>query len=303
MPAAGWQARDAASGRVDGNVSHRYLAEMLAAALLMVLGMSLIPLGDAAGKALTSAGVAPVFVAWTRFALGTVILLPFLRREHYDLRALLDGRLIFRGLLIAGGIVSILTALRTEPLANVFGAFFIGPVVSYVLSVVLLRERVTPARTALVLLGFAGVVLIVRPGFGMTPGIGFAVLAGVFYGSYLTASRWLASAARPRTLLLSQLLTGAVLLAPLGLPALPPLTGTVAGLVVVSAAASMAGNLLLIAAYKRAPATMLAPLVYTQLVAAVLYGIVFFGTFPDAVALAGMAVLIASGIGAVLLRR
>lgn len=276
---------------------------MIAAALLMVLGMSLIPLGDAAGKALTSAGVAPVFVAWTRLALGAVILLLFLRREHVDPRALLDWRLIFRGMLIASGIVSILTALRTEPLANVFGAFFVGPVISYVLSVVLLGERVTAARTALVLLGFAGVLLIVRPGFGMTAGIGFAVLAGVFYGSYLTASRWLATAARPRTLLLSQLLPGAVLLAPLGLPAVPPLTGAVAGLVLVSAAASMAGNLLLIAAYKRAPATVLAPLVYTQLIAAAVYGIVFFGTFPDGLALAGMSLLIASGVGAVAIRR
>jgi drug/metabolite transporter (DMT)-like permease len=276
---------------------------MLRAALLMILGMSLIPLGDSAGKALTSSGVSPLFVAWTRFALGAVILLPFLRREHYDMAALRDWRLAVRALLIVGGIVSILTALRTEPIANVFGAFFVGPVVSYVLSVVLLGERVTWVRTALLGLGFVGVLLIVRPGFGMTPGLGFALLAGAFYGSYLTASRWLSSAARPRTLLLSQLVTGAVVLAPLGLLAMPPMSGVVAGLLAVSAVASMAGNLLLIVAYKLAPATRLAPLVYTQLVAAAVYGVVFFGTFPDALALAGLGLLAASGAGAFLLRR
>ncbi len=276
---------------------------MVRAALLMICGMSLIPLGDTAGKMLTSSGVSPFFVAWTRFALGALLLLPFLRREHFDIAKLIDPRLIFRGLLIVGGIVSILTALRTEPIANVFGAFFIGPVVSYALSVRLLGERVTPARTALLVLGFVGVLLIARPGFGMGPGIGYALLAGCFYGSYLTASRWLAGVASPRTLLLSQLLVGAVLLAPFGALHAPPLTANVSLLLTVSASASMAGNLLLTVAYKIAPATRLAPLVYVQLIAATLFGIVFFDTFPDALALAGLTLLLVSGFGSVLLRR
>jgi hypothetical protein len=141
---------------------------MLRAVLLMIVAMTLIPLGDAAGKALTADhGAPPVFVAWSRFALGVVLLAPFLRPRHLDLRALVDPRTIFRGLLITGGIISILTALRTEPLPNVFGAFFVGPILSFVLSALLLRETVRPAQGVLLAVGFLGVLLVVKPGFGM----------------------------------------------------------------------------------------------------------------------------------------
>ena len=277
---------------------------MLRAALLMIVAMSLIPLGDAAGKLLTSThGVAPVFVAWSRFALGALLLLPFLTRRHWDARAFVDPRTVFRGLLIVGGIVSILTALRTEPLPNVFGAFFVGPILSFVLSAILLRETVRPAQAVLLALGFAGVLLVVRPGFGMSPGIGFAVLAGCFYGSFLVASKWLSGAYPPRTLLLSQLVTGAVALAPFGLGHVPAIDGRLAVLILVSAAGSMAGNLLLILAFKMAPATRLAPFVYFQLVAATAYGFAVFGDVPEPLTWAGLALLVGSGFASLALKR
>jgi drug/metabolite transporter (DMT)-like permease len=277
---------------------------MLRAVLLMIVAMTLIPLGDAAGKALTAGhGAPPVFVAWSRFALGVVLLVPFLRPRHLDLRALVDPRTIFRGLLITGGIISILTALRTEPLPNVFGAFFVGPILSFVLSALLLRETVRPAQGVLLAVGFLGVLLVVKPGFGMTPGIGFALLSGCFYGGFLVASRWLSEAYLPRTLLLSQLVTGAVVLAPLGLPRMPAIDGEIAGLILISAAGSMAGNLLLILAYKIAPATRLAPFVYFQLVAATVLGIAVFGDVPDLLTWTGIALLVGSGFASVALRR
>ncbi len=277
---------------------------MARAAAILILGMSLIPLGDSAGKLLVERfGVAPVFVAWSRFALGAVVLLPFMPRAQLDAALYRDWRIWLRAGLIVGGIVSILTALRTEPLPNVFGAFFVGPIFSYVLSVVLLGERVSPGRTALLALGFAGVLLIVRPGFGMTPGLAFALLAGLFYGGYLTASRWLADTAPPRALMMSQLVCGAILLLPFGVVALPPAGWEVGGLVLLSAAASMGGNLLLVLAYRRAEATRLAPFVYFQLVAAAIYGRVIFGDLPDPLALAGLALLGASGFASMALRR
>jgi drug/metabolite transporter (DMT)-like permease len=202
-----------------------------------------------------------------------------------------------------GGIVSILTALRTEPLGNVFGAFFVGPILSFVLSAVLLRERVRAVQAVLLAVGFAGVLLVVKPGFGMTPGLGFAVLAGCFYGSFLVASKWLAEAYAPRMLLLSQLVTGAVALAPFGLTHLPEADGTVAFLIFVSAAGSMAGNMLLILSYKLAPATRMAPFVYFQLIAATALGFAVFGDVPDALTWAGLGLLVLSGFASLWVRR
>ena len=279
-------------------------ALMTRAALLMILGMSLIPLGDSAGKLLVeNHNIAPPFVAWSRFALGVLLLVPILTTREIARRYLFDWRIILRGALISGVILSILTALSTEPLPNVFAACFVCPIVSYVLSILLLGEKVSLLRSLLLGIGFVGVLFVVRPGFGMTPGLGFAVLAGTFYGTYLVASRWLAGVAPSRSLLLSQLLTGAVLLTPLGLLNWPDLGLTATALIALSAAASMGGNYLLEIAYGIAPATRLAPIVYFKLIAAVGLGWAIFGDLPDALAWAGIALLVVSGFATLALRR
>jgi drug/metabolite transporter (DMT)-like permease len=277
-----------------------------AAILLMLAAMSLIPAGDSAAKALmTGHGVAPLFTAWARFALGSVVVgLWLLARGGVPGRGVLgDRRMWLRALLLVAGIASIQVALRSEPIANVFGAFFTGPLLSFALSALLLRERVSPARAVLLLLAFAGVLLVVRPGFGMTPGLAWAALAGLFYGAFLTASRWLAAEASAGQILFGQLAVGAVVLAPAGLATWPALSAGGWALVATSGTLSMAGNLLLIMAYARAAASRLAPFVYFQLVAATALGLLLFGEFPDAVALAGLALLAAAGAGSALTRR
>lgn len=269
---------------------------------IMLLAMSLIPLGDTAGKILVSSGVSPFFVGWSRFLIGALLILPFLGRS-LDLRLYADWRIWMRGGLIAGGVGCILTALKTEPLANVFGAFFVGPILSYFLSGLLLGERLSAGRTALLLVGFLGVLLVVKPGFGMTPGLAFAAMAGVFYGLFLVSSRWLAGVARAPALLLSQLVVASTILTPLALGAVPEMTLELGGLILWSAAASMLGNLLLVVAYRRAEAGLLAPFVYAQLVAATVFGWLFFSELPDGLALLGLGLLLAAGFGSLLLRR
>ncbi|WP_171561333.1 MULTISPECIES: DMT family transporter [unclassified Roseobacter] len=276
-------------------------SDTLRALPLMLVAMALIPMGDSAGKLLTTTyGAEPVFVAWSRFALGAVILAPFVLHLTPP-RLFLDWRIWLRALLVVAGITSILTALKTEPIANVFGAFFVGPIISYFLSAWLLAEPISRGRTTLLLVGFIGVLLVVKPGFGMTPGLGFAVLAGLCYGAFLTASRWLATAARARALLFSQLMIGALVLAPFGLTALPAFSAPVAAYTTVSALGSMLGNLLLVIALRLAPASAMAPFVYTQLVAATFLGWLIFNDFPDMLALTGLALLLISGLASLAL--
>lgn len=277
--------------------------ETLGSVALMFVAMSLIPVGDTAGKLLTGGhGASPFFVAFSRFAVGAVLVLAILGgRVHWPVFR--DWRVWLRGGLIAAGISCILTALRSEEIATVFGAFFVGPLFSYVLSIRFLGERVTRLQTILLGAGFCGVLLVVRPGFGMTPGLGLAVLAGLFYGAFLTTSRWLSDVAPPRQLMLSQSVIGTLLLLPVGLAQVPEASGPVAGLVLLSGAASAGGNLLLVLAYRRSSATVLAPFVYFQLISATILGWIVFGTFPDAVALAGLALLVSAGVGTVLFRR
>lgn len=260
----------------------------------MILAMVLVPMGDTAGKLLTAnLGVRPGFVGFSRFFLGLIILLPFLGRP--EPRLLLNWRVWLRGGLLCGGIFFILTALKTEPIANVFAAFFVGPILSYFLSAALLKEHTTRRQTLLLLLGFCGVLLVVKPGTQMGIGMGFALLAGLFYGSFLVASRWLKDLTRPRMLLMSQLIVGSVLLAPVGLSQIPAPSLDIAFLVVISAVFSGVGNLSLLLAYRRMAATQLAPLVYLQLITATVMGILVFDTWPDALTFAGLSLLLVSG--------
>jgi drug/metabolite transporter (DMT)-like permease len=265
----------------------------------VVLAMFLIVGGDAAATLLTGADFPQVFVAWTRFALAAVLLAPFCGLRLPELRLFLDWRLALRASLIVGGIVCILTALKTEPMANVFGGFFVGPVVSYFLSALLLRERITPLRTVLLLVSFAGVMLVVRPGFGMTTGMGFAILAGCFHGSYLVATRWLAGEFRPRFLLLSQLAIGALMLLPFAMVSVPAITAPVFGLITISALGSAAGNLLLVLVNRTTPAGVVAPLIYSQLLAAMLIGWAVFGQWPDGLSLIGLVIIMIAGVSSV----
>ncbi|WP_422054632.1 DMT family transporter [Shimia sp.] len=269
---------------------------------LMFVAMSMIPAGDTAGKLMTQVhGTSPLFVAWSRFVLGSLIALPLLRPE--TLRLLTNWRIWLRAALLTGGITCIQTALQSAPLADVFAAFFIGPLFSYLLSVLLLGETVTRARSALMGLGFLGVMLVVRPSFDMSPGLLWALAAGLFYGAFLTASRWLAPIARPTSLLFTQLFLAAVMMTPFCLTQIPPMTLTLAGLTATSAILSMGGNFLLLFAYARAEAAVLAPFVYLQLVSAVALGWLVFEDLPDAYTWLGLSLIISAGIASALLSR
>ena len=274
---------------------------MQRAVLIMLVAMSLIPAGDSAGKVLTSQfGVAPVFVAWSRFALGTLFLLPFL--PPATLALFRNWRIWLRAAMLCGGITCIQTAMRTEEVGNVFAAFFVGPLLSYVLAALFLREPISTLRSVLIVLGFAGVLMVVRPGFGIMPGLVWALAAGTFYGVFMTMSRWLSHLAPPLALSFSQLIISAGLLLPFGLTNLPAMSFSVGALTITSAVCSMMGNLMMLYAYRLAPATRIAPMVYFQLMSAVALGWLIFGVLPDLITCAGLALILGAGIASSRLR-
>lgn len=268
---------------------------MMKAILIMLVAMSFIPAGDAASKIMTTQlDVPPVYVVWTRFAIGGLILLPFTWRA--GLGVWRDWRVWFRSAIIALGISCITKALSLAPLADVFGAFFIAPVISFVLSVWLLKERARIVQGALVALGFIGVLLIVRPGFEASAGLGWALIAGCCYGAFLTLSRWLAGQVALGGMMLTQMVGPVILTTPFVIGNFPQMTSEIALLTLFSAAGSMIGNVLMLFAYRMQEASKLAPFVYFQLISAVALGWAVFGDLPDFVTVLGMALIIATGI-------
>lgn len=279
---------------------------MTGSALFRLIGIvftavTCIVIGDTAGKLLTSGGVDPFLVAWARFGLAAIVLLPFSGLAKAELPALLNWRILLRSVFVVGGICGMLTALKTEPLANVFGAFFVGPIVSYILAIIFLGEKPSALRGWLLALGFLGVMLVVKPGFGASAGIFYALGAGVFYGAYLVMTRTVAGQFRPRFLLISQLLIGTAVLTPFGLSVeMPTVTQPLILLLTLSALASALGNYLLVVANKTAEASLIAPLIYTQLISATVLGVLVFGEWPDTFALMGLVLIAASGFGSLI---
>ena len=268
---------------------------MQRAILIMFIAMSFIPAGDTAGKLLSSnLSVEPHFIAWSRFAVGALLILPFIKRDAWAL--LRDWRIWGRALILCCGISSIQVALSMAPIADVFAAFFIGPLISYALAAIFLKEPITWQRTALIGIGFLGVLIVVQPGADMNPGLIWAAVAGTFYGMFLTASRWLAHLGTPIAFTFTQLFIAALVLAPVGLVNVPVMTFSVSILTLGSALFSMLGNLLLLYAYSTAPATKLAPFVYFQLLAAVLLGWLVFDTWPALITWIGLLIVMGAGV-------
>jgi drug/metabolite transporter (DMT)-like permease len=264
--------------------------------LIILVGMTLIPLGDTAGKMLMAMGAHPVFVAWSRLIIGFAAILPLSGIQPSEVKSLLNWRLLFRAGLFIAAVTCLINAARTESIANVFGAFFIGPLLSYFFAAIFLKEQITALRSVLLLIGFCGALMVIKPGFGMTAGLGFATLSGFFYGTLLVVTRWLAGTYRPHLILLSTLLTGALVLLPFGAAALPAVDARTAVLVLVSALGSAFGNLIIIKVSQKLPASVVAPFVYTQLIAATFFSVLVFDSWPDALSQAGLAVLFISGL-------
>ncbi|MEO0752809.1 MAG: EamA family transporter, partial [Pseudomonadota bacterium] len=109
---------------------------------------------------------------------------------------------------------------------------------------------------------------------------------------------------RPRLLLVSQLIIGAVVLLPFGLTSDWPVIDLMTiALVTASALGSAIGNYLIVTANRGADASVIAPLVYTQLIAATAVGYLVFGDWPDIWVLTGLVVILASGLGTLWLVR
>lgn len=106
---------------------------------------------------------------------------------------------------------------------------------------------------------------------------------------------WISSA----VLLLSQLVIGAILIAPFAIGPVPEITAPVAGLILISAMGSAIGNLLLVLVNRTTPANVIAPLIYSQLIVATVLGVIVFGEWPDGFTLLGLAIIAAAGASSV----
>ncbi len=267
--------------------------------LLVVLSVACFAVLDSIGK-LVVASVPVLMVIWVRYLMQavftTAVLTPRYGRALWQVRH--PWLQLVRGLLLAGTSVLALLALRFMPVGEFTAIVMLSPLAVTVLAVVLFRERVVPLQWVCVIGGFAGAMLIIRPGggqFGWAGLLALACMAGSTAFQLLTGHM----ARQQENPAATHFLTGWSGAAALTL-ALPLTWSTVAspqlwllmGLMGVLAAA---GHFVLTLGYQHASAVTLMPYMYFQVAFAVVAGMLMFSHAPDGASLAGMGLISCCG--------
>ncbi|MBP7000368.1 DMT family transporter [Amaricoccus sp.] len=190
-------------------------------------------------------------------------------------------------------------ALRRMPVAEATAMVFLAPILVVLAAPWVLRERFRGADAAAAAVGFAGVLLIARPGSALDPlGVLLVLGAAALSAGYMLLSRHLASTETTMVLLFYTALVGAVACG-LALPwsvGGPAPTATQLALFLWTGFVGGVGHYLFTAAHRYAPASFLAPVNYLQILWAGLLGWLVFGQVPDAISVAGMALVVAAGV-------
>lgn len=268
------------------------------AMILMACASSMFPVSDSIAKYLVQDYHA-IQVTWARYLFQFIILAATLGGPRITQRfATKRLKLQFlRGVLTVMATVLFITALRTTPVVDGITLLFTSPLFVVALSAPFLGERVGIHRWGAVLVGFLGVVLVLRPGAGVIQwGALLALSSAGCVGVFHIVTRILSRTDHPITTLLYMALTGFVLLS-----AVVPffwkeptweawLLFALAGLV------SGFAHYGVITAIRWAPLSAVAPFTYSQIMSATLMGYFVFGNLPSGATVAGLAIIICSGL-------
>jgi len=202
-----------------------------------------------------------------------------------------------RTLTMVTGWAAVFYAFSVLPLAQTYAILFATPLLITLLSIPVLGEKVGLHRGAAVLVGLAGVLIVLRPGGAeLTLGHGAALLAAVCSATSSVIVRRIGRDERAAVLMLYPMLASVLIMgAVLPFVYVPVAGGDLAALAVVALLAFTAA-FCIIAAYRRAEATVVAPMQYSQMIWAALFGWAFFAESPDRWTLTGAGVIISSGL-------
>lgn len=269
---------------------------VLTGVALMALGDLVFALNDAMGKVLV--GIYPVGqVVLIRSIAALLVLTPFLISAPRALIAVeRPGLQVARVVLSTAEIGLFYWAVVYLPLADVMTFYLAGPIYVAAMSPFFLGERVGWRRWTAILIGFVGVLVALRPSAATLTGPALiSFLGSVTFGMMVVASRALRRTP-DGTLVFWQTagaLVGGALLAPFGWVT-PDATDL--ALLCLLGIVAMVAHILINRALKYASAATLAPIQYTLLLWAILFGYVLFGDVPETTMLVGAGIIVASGV-------
>jgi drug/metabolite transporter (DMT)-like permease len=199
------------------------------------------------------------------------------------------------------GTACVMFAFTHIPFADVYAIGFLTPIVVTLLGVLVLKEHVALHRWLLLIISFLGVVLVIRPGVRELQLGHLAIFCSVFLGGTTTIIlRHVAPKERRVSLVGLQVLYSGIVNGLLMIPffVVPSLEQMAVFLGIGLLGGT--GGLLLISAARRSPANLVAPVQYSQLIWAIVFGALFFGEYPDYVAVIGLIIVLAAGLANVM---
>lgn len=237
-------------------------------------------------------------VVWGRVTVQTAIVFALFGRSlPKTLVTRAPGLQIVRSILLVVGTGCFFFALQTMPLADGQAVMAIIPLVVTALAVPFLGERVGPRRWGAVLVGFAGALIIIRPGTGAFGWVGMLpLIAACGFGTFQILTRHLSTIDSSRTTLAHTALVGTVLLTPLMAFVWQTPTVFQALMMLTSGAVATVAHFLMIRSFALVPASVATPFTYTMLIWATVNGFVVFGDFPDVWTFAGAGLIVSGGL-------
>jgi drug/metabolite transporter (DMT)-like permease len=269
-------------------------------ALLCIASLALFACLDTTTKYLTQTHEVPLIIG-VRYLGNLALMVALLGPTHgrQMIRTQRTGLVWVRAFCLAVASLLIGLALARMPVAEVTAITFLSPILLVAVAGRLLGERVGWVGWVAAAAGFTGVMLIVRPGSDIVSSGAIFVLGAVLLNlGYQLLSRVLAASETTFALLFYTALAGSIIY---GLAMPWYLEDRAPSLLEAALFASLGvfggvGHFLFTAAFRHAPASLLAPLNYIQLLWAGLLGWLVFGHIPDAQSLLGMAIVAASGV-------
>lgn len=276
--------------------------------ILLMIAFALIAPGVDVFAKLAAQTVPPGEITFFRFAIQATILLPLViwRGHHRGLTTRVVGLHALRGALIAIAIVCFITAIRLMPLADAIAIFFVEPLILTLLGALVLGEPVGWRRVAACAAGFVGALIVVRPSFEDFGWVAALPLAtALSFSAYLLLTRTLSQREDPFAMQAYAGFFAAVFIAIAlwlghgsGSPVFDPVWPDGRGFLLVACTGVLAtfSHLLVVYAFRKAPASTLAPLQYLEIVTATILSYLVFGDFPDALKWLGIAIIVGSGL-------
>jgi len=272
----------------------------------VLFAMVLLPGQDAVAKFLSGA-ISPGQVAWARLLLQAMLTLPFLL-YFQGWRGVVPKRLwpnVLRGALIAVASTLYFTALKFMPMADALAIMFIQPFILVILSAVIDKEHVGWRRRIAVAVGFLGVLIVVQPSWDVFGPVSLIpALSGTIFAFYILLNRRMARHDTPLTMQFTAGLGGlfvlTLVLAGGWLAEVPELTPSAIGSreaawLLLMGMLGTSGHLCFVQASRLAPSSLIAPMQYTEIVFAAIFGYLVFDDFPSLVKWVGILIIVASG--------